>query len=272
MVSNGIREHGDLYDYSASQNLNKITALTKIAIKCNKCQLLFNQLVTNHINSQQGCPQCADRIPYNYESFVLESIKKHKNLYDYSYAINDIIKNNRSEVTIKCRECGNKFTQSINSHINQESGCPKCCNSKGEMLIKDYLSDDFDYIAESILPGLPKKRYDFLLPEWKYIIEYDGMQHFKYVEHFHKDTETFEIKLQIDVDKSVEALKQGYTLIRISYDMNDYDSISNYLDYVFNTNKQFYVSHNTLYNEHIKKVIEIIPEVSEKICVGYNLC
>lgn len=271
LVTRARKIHGDKYDYSLAEELPKITALTSIMIKCNVCNHTFPQVVNDHINDACGCTKCSGHWRYNYENLIIRAREVHGDKYDYSASANLPLIESSMRILIKCNICDYKFLQFVDHHINKSCGCPKCKMSKGEILVDKYLTNgDFEFEIQYILPTLSRKKFDFAIHDYKYIIEYDGVQHFDYNDFFHGNIDGYNYQLSKDVDKSIEALKQGYTLIRISYDMNDYDAISNYLDYVFNTNKQFYVSHNTLYDEHIKKVMEIIPDVSEKICVGYE--
>ena len=70
--------------------------------------------------------------------------------------------------------------------------------------------------------------YDFyfLHNDKKYLIEFDGIQHFNYNKSFYKTEEQFVRRQEIDIFKTVNALKNGYILIRIAYsDINNIETI-----------------------------------------------
>lgn len=77
---------------------------------------------------------------------------------------------------------GNLFNGPID--IFNLSGCPKCYASKGETKIQHYLDQQkIQYIREKTYasccsPKGYRLRYDFYLPEYDILIEYDGQQHF----------------------------------------------------------------------------------------------
>jgi very-short-patch-repair endonuclease len=51
--------HGDKFDYS---NMNYTNYNSLINIKCNKCNENFQQLYSNHIKQNKGCPNCDSNI------------------------------------------------------------------------------------------------------------------------------------------------------------------------------------------------------------------
>jgi hypothetical protein len=62
--------------------------------------------------------------------------------------------------------------------------------------------------------------YDFLIRELKVLIEVQGVQHYKYVPHFHKDPFYFFQQRKRDVIKKEWAQENGYTLIEIKEGMD----------------------------------------------------
>ena len=57
--------------------------------------------------------------------------------------------------------------------------------------------------------------------ELKYVIEFDGIQHFKFIEFFHKDIKNFITRQETDIFKTIVALKNDYNIIRIDYKQID---------------------------------------------------
>ena len=60
-------------------------------------------------------------------------------------------------------------------------------------------------------------RYDFFLPEFNVLIEFDGEQHFRYNSIFYKDKESFEEQQHRDLIKNNFAKENHIVLIRIPY-------------------------------------------------------
>ena len=113
--------HGDLYDYSKSVYIG---CEKKLLIICKK-HGEFEQQPNNHL-SRKGCPNCGkqklfDSRKSNTTDFINNSIKIHKNKYDYS---NVDYTNSNKKITIICNEHG-EFEQTPTSHLSGR-GCKLC--------------------------------------------------------------------------------------------------------------------------------------------------
>lgn len=252
--------HNNKYDYCEIDELSKITARTPVWIRCIRHKgFRFHQTVDDHINGKKGCPRCGGSYPTTLETFIEDAKEKHGALYGYYFITSDDInKGQFSIVPIHCHKCNDIFYQSIKYHL-LGNGCNICIKSKGEMAVRLYLiNHEFDHEQQYIFPELKRKMYDFALHDCKYIIEFDGIHHFKRVNFFSKTDEDFEKRKKIDVEKSITAIKSGYTLIRLACDINDVDR---YLDDAFNSNCDMYISHKNIYEEHIYCVLEALPNI-----------
>lgn len=121
-ISKARLKHGDKYDYS--KVLYK-SAHIKVKITCHK-HGEFEQTPCIHLRSH-GCPACGDEMignsmVKNADEFIVDAIKVHGDLYDYS---NSVYLGAHKKVDITCRYHG-VFKQSPDAHINKGSGCPKC--------------------------------------------------------------------------------------------------------------------------------------------------
>lgn len=255
-VEKARKTHGNKYDYSRVKLIDAIRSLTSVPIKCNDCEYEFNQVVDTHINGGSGCSQCANMVKYNYDYFVKKAKEIHGLNYNYDkIKILEKITANTTVIII-CNKCLHEFEQKVRNHINTRSGCWRCHRSHGEVAVELYLSyRGFVHEIEYSLPMLPKKRFDFAIHGRKYLIEFDGEQHFKFNDYFFESNEKFEERKNIDIIKSVEAIKYGYTIVRIGYNIRDIDS---FLDYAFNCNERLIVSDIDLYREHMEKVSELL--------------
>lgn len=116
-----IRNVNNEYKYDLS-NFKKMSS--KIIIKC-KNGHVFEQRISDHLVGH-GCKKCSisKRIPN------LNKIKKRLNFDKFEYPkLETEYYNSRSTITIVCKKCEYKFTQTVNNHLNKNQGCPKCANN-----------------------------------------------------------------------------------------------------------------------------------------------
>lgn len=113
--------HGDRYDYSEVEYVNRDTPVTII------CRIhgRFEQCAHNHWNGCQ-CPKCGvesnrQRYQLGRDEFVRRAQLRHGDKYDYSQVE---YRNNRTKVIILCPIHG-AFTQSPSMHLSGH-GCPSC--------------------------------------------------------------------------------------------------------------------------------------------------
>ncbi len=153
------------------------------------------------------------------EQFIEKSRQVHGNRYDYS-KVNYI--NSRTKVTIICPKHG-EFLQKPKDHIRY-AGCPKCSSSKGELYVGEILNGlEIKYISQHpIKYNNTTIHVDFLVEyqDKKYIIEYNGRQHYIPIEHFGGE---LKFQKQIKRDKFLEnyCKDNNIILIIISYTLNN---------------------------------------------------
>ena len=216
--------HNNKYDYSLIKEVNGNS--DKVDIIC-KDHGIFNQSVSNHMNSGHGCPICIGKGKWNNKVLISEFNKVHFNLYDYSKInFEGVIR----KVDIICKEHG-IFTQNIHKHLKGQ-GCPECKqNSKGEEYIKNYLErNKIKYIRQKSFDDckyINKLNFDFYLPDMNTCLEFDGLQHFEPVKEFGGEKE-FYLILKRDECKNKWCIENRVSLIRIRYD--EFDKISEILD------------------------------------------
>ena len=132
--------HNNKYDYSL---VNYINCDTKVKIICSK-HGMFEQNTGHHMNGN-GCSQCV-RKKYNTKIFIDDSIKIHKNKYDYS--LSKYI-NAKTPTKIICSKHG-VFEQMPCSHLSGQ-GCKQCGNNTKKTLeqflkeAKSIHGDKYDY-------------------------------------------------------------------------------------------------------------------------------
>lgn len=181
--------HGDKYDYS---KVDYISNRVKVNIIC-KIHGSFEQVPTSHFKGF-GCSKCSSCCKLTTSDFIRRSIEIHGDIYDYSKV--DYI-NNKNKVTITCKTHGD-FLQRPSNHLRLQ-GCPDCERSKGEIRIKNILEENqIKYMSQfsfNDLKYLKKLHFDFCIlnsdKTVKYLIEFNGEQHYFFKEKFHKSEESF---------------------------------------------------------------------------------
>lgn len=215
-------KHGDRYDYS---KVNYIDRTTPVLIGCSE-HGYFEQTPKLHMKGS-GCKDCGfisgiNKRKHNLEIFIQKAKKVHQDKYCYDKTI---YLSDSEKLTITCKEHGD-FLQVASSHL-QGRGCPVCryvyqkprnpkqCVSKGENRILEILDElNLYYEYQYRISGFSFV-YDFYLPKYNLIIEYDGKQHFS--EHSWGGKDSLLFIQQRDNDKTNLANERGYEFIRISY-------------------------------------------------------
>ena len=110
-------------------------------------------------------------------TFIEKAKKVHGDKYDYSKVD---YKGNKIKVEIICPIHGS-FWQRPDNHL-QGNTCGKCRMTNGEEKIKYFLeSNNIKFKYQKLFEGCKSERklpFDFYLPYYNVIIEYDGRQHF----------------------------------------------------------------------------------------------
>jgi very-short-patch-repair endonuclease len=214
MKSKILHKHGELYEYYL--NDADYTSGSKLKIICRK-HGVFEQSYSDHL-SGCGCPECATEAKeILINDFLLNSISHHGNSYRYNYVFEDY-KRATSKIRIICPKHG-IFKQQANDH-GRGVGCPSCnSSSKGENLIRNFLiRHHIEYTTQktfhNCIRNKGKLKYDFYLPEYNILLEYDGKQHY---EEGYRCNDLEDMKTN-DEFKTSYANDNGYKMVRIRYD------------------------------------------------------
>ena len=219
-IKKSIKVHGNKYDYSlVDYNGSDI----KIKIICS-IHGIFEQTPRHHLYNR-GCPKCSiDSKKDDTNKFIEKSIKVHGNKYDYSLVD---YKSYNEFVKIICSEHG-VFKQLPKYHVSG-SGCPKCCYSKNELLIENFLNKNNIIFEREKRFEKCKNKYtlpfDFYLPKFNMCIEYDGEHHYKPIDYWGGEENLKKIKKRDNI-KNIYCSKNNINLMRIKYNEN----IKNKLD------------------------------------------
>lgn len=92
------------------------------------------------------------------------------------------------------------------------------------LLLKE-IYHKYSVVYELFIPSLGQ-RFDLFVMELGLALEYDGEQHFKYIEHFHKDTAGYVASKVLDRTKAEFCTDNGIKMVRLRGDVMNYSTES----------------------------------------------
>jgi very-short-patch-repair endonuclease len=187
----------------------------KIAVRHNECGTIYR--VTPHSFLQgKGCPECFGNKTKTTEQFSVEVDE----LSDGEFVLLSAYVNNRIPVTIKHIDCGQEYPVTPKDFL-RGNRCPFCKQSKGERLVRHILDEakvcyEIQKSFDDLKVNHKKLPFDFFLPTYNLLIEYDGIQHFKEVQYF-GGAKKLSDQRRRDGLKNKYAELNGISLLRIPY-------------------------------------------------------
>ena len=143
----------------------------------------------------------------------------------------------REHILCRCNKCNREWMITPNNLL-RGFGCPKCKKSKGEQAVEEYL------IAHNIVFETQKRfadcidqrplPFDFYLPEYNMLIEYQGAQHYM-ATHRMGDEEKLIYRQKHDCIKREYCKDKGINLLEIPY--TNLNQVSEILSDVLNMGK-----------------------------------
>ena len=158
---------------------------------------------------------------YGFDMLVIISV-----IFLFIYALSRIGKKGSYDKFFTLGSCESK----------KKRGPPK--DSKGEIACRNYLENTFsksfakarpDFLRNPVTGGRFNLELDCYNPEMKLAVEYQGIQHYKFVPYFHQNKATFENQKYRDHLKRMLCEQKGITLIEVPYSVN-HTEIDNYLE------------------------------------------
>lgn len=222
--------------------------------------------IYNRTIGGKGCPYCK-----------IGKICEHKNLFTmFPQICKEWSSKNEKEsskypygttqkVLWKCAKCENEWVATINSRTIGSNNCPKYSCSKGEKAIAEWLTNNsIKYETEKTFVGCVfkhKLRFDFYVPQWNCLIEFDGIQHFD-EKSYYLFNEGFVQRLTKDIIKSIFVYKNNIPILRISYqEITLIIQIMNIMKETKITNKIYWNMMNVELNEKILKVYNVFDKL-----------
>lgn len=239
-------KNGDLTPYDITLNSRK-----EVWWQCSK-NPKHEWHVAIYARNNNGCPYCSGF--YASEDYNL-LVCNPELCEEWNYDKNDKFPSEYTPNSNKfawwiCKECEHEWNAQINNRNGGSRGCPECNKSRGEKRCKEFfISNNFIEIGQDFYDELINKNdynyyipqktftglvglgngllsYDFYLPKYNLLIEYQG--------EFHDGTakqqtkEGFEYQKEHDKRKKEYALKNGIQLLEIWY--WEFDNIEEVLE------------------------------------------
>lgn len=174
------------------------TMSTPIEVKCLKCGKVIKTLPNYLIYGKNVCKEC----------YKITLLKTDKCFKEELFSKNPYIvpiekyKGVNIKIKVKCSICGYVWKANPSNILNG-TGCPICNLSHGEKEIQ-FILDKFNikYEIQKQFIGLVGTRnkplsYDFYLPEYNILIEYQGKQHEQPIKYFGAEAQ-FKIQQEHD--------------------------------------------------------------------------
>lgn len=134
-ISRAKKTHGDKYDYSKTQYVNK---REKVTVTCN-LHGDFTIEPNNHWNGQ-GCKECGylnrDNRRTEADKFIEKAKEVHGDKYDYSKTEYVTA---RKKITVTCPLHGD-FDIKAASHVNSKQGCKECGHMFSTLKKNDWIA------------------------------------------------------------------------------------------------------------------------------------
>ena len=214
------------YDLPIEDYINK---KTKIKHRCNNCGNIYAQTPSNHLRGQ-GCPKCGTNKSHNKQRKSKEKYHNECKEKGLDLPIEPYV-NATTKINHMCNK-NHIYNQTPHNHL-QGYGCPVCSESHGEKYVRNYLDkNNINYISQKRFHDLKDKTYlsyDFYLPEYNMLIEYQGIQHYESIKFNGKNKSNLEKQQEHDNLKRKYAKDNGYKLLELKYTLNTQELVDKYL-------------------------------------------
>lgn len=241
-AKNNNKEHL-LLEFSETNNVRPVdisygSNKKKLIWNCSKCGSEYKRSPNQRTSLNYGCPYCEGNFGINEVNCLAtnypEVAKEWNTDKNGDTSPYDIRKMSGKVFWWKCKNCNHEWTSSVSNRTRGGNGCPSCSMSKGETKILEFLTTN-NIITETqkefeLLVGLGGKplSYDFYLPHFNILIEFQGEQHEKFIKGLHVTKKRFNRQKEHDKRKREFALKNKIELLEIWY--WDFDNIETILE------------------------------------------
>ena len=167
------------------------SAISNLKVCCGTCGNIFTTALSGYKDKKYICPKCISDDIKQRSKLSQDSVKNEINSINNNILLNkeEYLNITSVNLKIKCGHCNNIFITSLASYRRGKIMCDSCSSkeSKHERIIREFLEENnisfeqqkrFDDCRDN--QPLP---FDFYLPNFNTIIEYDGEGH--YLEKFY---------------------------------------------------------------------------------------
>lgn len=187
----------------------------KLDIECDKGHIF--KTTFKSIKNDHRCPICQRKLQGELQRTPYEDVKTYVESYGYKLLSTEYV-DNYLKITTICPK-GHRYDARFG---NFKTGyrCSICNQSSGSSEVRRILEKlNINFKQEYKFKDCKFKSYlpfDFYLPDHNILIEFDGGQHYKIVDHFGGFDAFVELKIR-DTIKNIYCEKNNIKLIRIPY-------------------------------------------------------
>lgn len=190
----------------------------KLDVKCKKCNHIFHPTLHN-LKKGSGCPNCYSKNRGKSNIIPYEERLKYVKSFNYNILTpKEEYINGENKVKLQCSK-GHIYEAKLHDFY-MGNRCPVCRESKGEREIKIFLDKNkIKYEQQYKIENCKAINYlpfDFYLPDYKLLIEYDGKQHY-IISSFYGGIDAFIGTKVRDTIKDMYCKDNNIELIRIPY-------------------------------------------------------
>ncbi len=187
-----------------------INAKTPIKCKCKICGNIWDSRPINLLTGY-GCSYCANEKSSKKQRKTMEKFIEEMSVINPNIEILSEYNGNSNNVECLCLDCGHKWKATPRNLLRKDgkaTGCPKCKKSHGESIIEKWLIENNIYYIgqykfEDLLGvGGRKLSYDFYLPKYNLLIEYQG--------EYHDHTASIQTEEDFETQKEHDKRKRDY--------------------------------------------------------------
>lgn len=211
----------ELYNGKIEVTGDYIDCSKAIAHRCREHGVEFTITPTSALRgNKQICPRCKGQEQHARQRKPVKVFKQElKEKHRGTIVARGAYVNTHTKIDFECKKCETLFCAEPNA-VLRISGCPGCRTPKGELDIKNLLEDTgIAYQKQKTFKGCKDVRllsFDFYLPDYNLLIEYDGKQHFEPIKFFGGETEYIK-QVRRDAIKNNYAKENNINIIRIPY-------------------------------------------------------
>lgn len=219
--------------YNANPNIEiidqYITTEHTNLFRCKICGYKWYGNPKNYLGGK-GCLMCARRKDAERKTFTQEEFVEKLGLVNRDIEVLGKYINSKIKILCRCKIDNHEF-YALPSSLLAGHGCPVCNTPKGEKIIKEFLDKNrINYSIQKKYDQLlgvngGMLSYDFYLPQYNLLIEFQGLQHEQPVEYFGGE-EQLKIQQEHDRRKREYAKLHNINLLEIwYYDIDNIESI-----------------------------------------------